>query len=44
MTDKNGVEVNHFEPAPPMHHVGDIQEKNTPRAPPDNSQIDRPAA
>jgi len=24
MTDKNGLEVNHFEPAPPMHDVGGI--------------------
>jgi hypothetical protein len=32
MTDKNKVEVNHFEPAPPMHDEGGIQEKNTPRA------------
>ncbi len=30
MTDKNGLEVNHFEPAPPMHDAGGIQEKNTP--------------
>jgi len=33
MTDKDGVEVNHFEPAPPMHDVGGIQEKNTFRPP-----------
>jgi hypothetical protein len=24
MNDKNGLEVNHFEPAPPMHDVGGI--------------------
>jgi hypothetical protein len=27
MTDKNGVEVNHFEPAPPMHNVGASRKK-----------------
>ena len=36
MTDKDGVEVNHFEPAPPMHDVGGIQKKIPSGPPSDN--------
>ncbi len=41
MTDKNGLDVNHFEAATPMHDVGDILWKKIPPGHlGDNSQID----
>lgn len=33
MTDKNGVEVNHFEPVPPLHDLGGILWKKIPPGP-----------